>query len=292
MKDLNKSQEASSKVSGPLDLSGLSVSLDEMVEPLSPNAVEDFRINQLNQGKGKAKDTIENKRFPEQENAMELFKIGTKLELEKKYSDAVSYYKRAIKIDPEIEYKYQSEFHKLQIAQPAKKVVEATIDIASDYVKPMVPKNTDIVQNSKLMMLPDGVLVLILRKVIAHDVDMTLVLALSCQKLSRIVQSQSIWKFMCLIAHPFESMFTLQKKLDIYGLTWHNMWLRKPRIRNDGIYISVVTYKRTGWSETLTYVQPIHFVTYYRYLRFVSNNQFIILTTPTPPNEIVKVNYN
>jgi F-box protein 9 len=49
--------------------------------------------------------------------------------------------------------------------------------------------------------------------------------------------------------------------------TYRQLFLLRPRIRTDGIYISKITYFRPGFSAS-SMINPVHLVTYFRYLRF------------------------
>ncbi|CAB4417894.1 unnamed protein product [Rhizophagus irregularis] len=48
------------------------------------------------------------------------------------------------------------------------------------------------------------------------------------------------------------------------------MYIERPRVRLDGVYISKCKYLRPGLAEN-TWIQPIHLVTYYRYIRLFSD---------------------
>ncbi len=71
--------------------------------------------------------------------------------------------------------------------------------------------------------------------------------------------------------------------------TWQKMFRHRPRIRFNGIYISTVNYIRPGQAapDKTTWEQPVHIVTYYRYLRFFRDGRVLSLLTTKEPKVIV-----
>ena len=57
------------------------------------------------------------------------------------------------------------------------------------------------------------------------------------------------------------------------------MFLQRPHMRFDGLYVSRNTYLRKGLTEW-RYKNPVHLVTYFRYLRFLPDGGFITRTSP------------
>jgi len=65
--------------------------------------------------------------------------------------------------------------------------------------------------------------------------------------------------------------------------TWKNMWIKRPRIKTYGHYISRTQYWRQG--ETVPgQTQPAHLVEFYRYIRFFDDFSVICLTTAKKPS--------
>ena len=62
-----------------------------------------------------------------------------------------------------------------------------------------------------------------------------------------------------------------------------------PRIRFTGVYISTVNYTRPGGASAtqFTWSNPIHIITYYRYLRFFRDGSCISLLTTSEPIDVV-----
>ncbi|CAK7208403.1 hypothetical protein SBRCBS47491_000080 [Sporothrix bragantina] len=71
--------------------------------------------------------------------------------------------------------------------------------------------------------------------------------------------------------------------------SWQRMFRLRPRIRFNGCYISTVNYIRPGQpsASLATWTNPVHIVTYFRYLRFFRDGTVIsLLTTSEPPDVI------
>ena len=70
---------------------------------------------------------------------------------------------------------------------------------------------------------------------------------------------------------------------------WRENFHNYPRIRFTGVYISTVNYTRPGGASatSTTWSNPVHIVTYYRYLRFFCDGTCISLLTTNEPVEVV-----
>ncbi|KAI1500285.1 hypothetical protein F5X99DRAFT_387068 [Biscogniauxia marginata] len=74
-----------------------------------------------------------------------------------------------------------------------------------------------------------------------------------------------------------------------YNSSWQRMFRRRPRVRFNGCYISTVNYIRAGQhgGNQSTWGNPIHIVTYYRYLRFFRDGSAVSLLTTEEPAHVV-----
>ncbi|ODQ66658.1 hypothetical protein NADFUDRAFT_82415 [Nadsonia fulvescens var. elongata DSM 6958] len=63
------------------------------------------------------------------------------------------------------------------------------------------------------------------------------------------------------------------------------MFLTRPRVRFNGVYISTCNYIRPGIGQNWN--SPIHMVTYYRYLRLYRDGTCINLLSTDEPNDVV-----
>ncbi|KAI4966165.1 hypothetical protein ZWY2020_042174 [Hordeum vulgare] len=60
----------------------------------------------------------------------------------------------------------------------------------------------------------------------------------------------------------------------LYASSWRKMWVQRPRIRIDGLYVSRNTYIHTGITEW-QFKKTVNVVCYYRYLRFFPTGKFL-----------------
>ncbi|KAK0795630.1 hypothetical protein LTR75_010456 [Friedmanniomyces endolithicus] len=74
-----------------------------------------------------------------------------------------------------------------------------------------------------------------------------------------------------------------------YASSWRQLFRSRPRLRFNGCYISTVNYTRAGATSTntLSWGQPVHVVTYFRYLRFFRDGTAISLLTTAEPTDVV-----
>jgi F-box protein 9 len=90
---------------------------------------------------------------------------------------------------------------------------------------------------------------------------------------------------MCILQHEDSD---IEKLLPLYDNDWIKLWTKKPTLRRDGVYISKVSYVRPGLSSE-SYNQPIHLITYFRYLRFLPHGKCLMITSHLHPKDVVPV---
>ncbi|OMJ87268.1 hypothetical protein SteCoe_11036 [Stentor coeruleus] len=69
---------------------------------------------------------------------------------------------------------------------------------------------------------------------------------------------------------------------------WRNMWVKRPKIRFHGVYISRIAYFRQG-QVNLDNLPSYHKVVFYRYLRFYSDFSVCCINTVKKPREYVRL---
>ena len=132
---------------------------------------------------------------------------------------------------------------------------------------------------SPLMLLPNEILYDIMRRCGPYALGAS---ACVCTRLLDVVRHPELWKRACLEAWSTtgsQKLHALVKRG--YNSDWKSMWIHKPRLRYDGVYVSRNTYIKTGIAEWRV-KNPVHMVCYYRYIRFFSDGQFLYKTTPAP----------
>jgi len=73
----------------------------------------------------------------------------------------------------------------------------------------------------------------------------------------------------------------------LYDSSWRRMWLQRPRIRIDGLYVSRNTYIHTGVTEW-QFKKTVNVVCYYRYLRFFPSGKFLYKISPDKIKDAIK----
>ncbi|KAG5525072.1 hypothetical protein RHGRI_031677 [Rhododendron griersonianum] len=103
-----------------------------------------------------------------------------------------------------------------------------------------------------------------------------------------IVYAMQNVKFKCgfsmKIFGVVENYKILQSK---YDGSWRKMWLSRPRIRTDGLYVSRNTYIRAGIAEWKI-SNPVHVVCYFRYLRFYPSGRFLYKNSSQKVKDVAK----
>ncbi|WCJ44359.1 F-box protein 7 [Euphorbia peplus] len=133
--------------------------------------------------------------------------------------------------------------------------------------------------------LPDELLFEIFIRMNPYDVGRA---ACVCRKWRYTLRNPVFWRNACLKAWQLSGVVENYKILQsTYESSWRKMWLVRPRIRTDGLYVSRNTYIRTGLREW-TVRNPVHLVCYYRYMRFFPSGRFLYKTSSHTVKEVVK----
>ncbi|DBB14460.1 TPA: hypothetical protein ACH3X3_004751 [Trebouxia sp. C0006] len=101
-----------------------------------------------------------------------------------------------------------------------------------------------------------------------------------CKQWNILGQSPPLWQSACQEAFSYMEYDKLCRILRTShrGL-WRDLYLDRPHMRFDGIYVSRNTYLRTGLVEWRV-KNPVHLVCYFRYYRFFPDGQFVYRTSP------------
>nr|CAB3245382.1 F-box only protein 9-like [Phallusia mammillata] len=264
------------------------------------DALQSFREAWKSEVAGKKNEQEVKKSFNQQsdldlvQKARKLFQSGIDCERNGKLQDAVQCYRRAIQLDPEIE---QHMSDTIDFTSPVE-ITETdsnTDDIehfdlvkkfsslsASGNQEPSTSRQVTVVtQSLHINQLPDDVMIEIFRWVASSDLDLSSIetLSLVSRKFYLLARDPSIWHAAC------QKIWGLHTKVKQFK-SWRGMFIERPQVRLDGVYISKVTYFRQGDPNLLTYT-PFQCVEYYRYIRFFSNGQMLFYTTPDEPAHVV-----
>jgi len=99
-----------------------------------------------------------------------------------------------------------------------------------------------------------------------------------------LARDEGLPQFQLLCLHTWAGITT--KIFESYQCDWRTMYLHRPRLRDDGIYISRNYYLRPGQTEG-SYYQPVHEVVYYRYLRFFPHGTVIYALSSDAPKQVL-----
>ena len=206
---------------------------------------------------------------------MDLYKRAIQYENDGKINEATNLYRQALRKDPGVDSEYSSlELSKHEVAitrksQPASVSLWLSSEIAS-----------------KIRELPEELLSVVFKWMLYSDITEIVTLSLVGGAVQRHATGALVWKRLCEIAHEGVQLCS---QIDSFNNDWMNLWKCKPHLRDDGVYISKVTYFRQVLNHSEA---PMHFVTYYRYLRFVGQNSCLVFTNSLEPKKVVQVSYH
>jgi len=112
--------------------------------------------------------------------------------------------------------------------------------------------------------------------------------ACCCRQWRTVSRTEEIWKAHSFVAWKLSGRkFNRTHVVEKYHGSWHWMFMRRPRLRFDGIYVSRNTYVKPG-APGWGYSAPVHLVVYYRYFVFRPGGTFVFKISPTPVKLIYK----
>ncbi|GJT27503.1 F-box protein 7 [Tanacetum coccineum] len=127
--------------------------------------------------------------------------------------------------------------------------VRPVAPFGSTYNKPVV--DSSLIHRS----LPDELLFEIFARMTPYNMGKA---ACVCRKWRNTVRNPIFWRNACLktwqITGAVENYKLMQS---VYDSSWRKMWLSRPRVRMDGIYVSRNTYIRAGVAEWKV-TNPVH----------------------------------
>ncbi|XP_075647404.1 F-box protein 7 isoform X2 [Castanea sativa] len=134
------------------------------------------------------------------------------------------------------------------------------LDLYGINVRPVAPfgsvSSKPYVESALLhRCLPDELLFEVFARMTPHDLGRA---SCVCRKWRYTIRNPVFWRNACLKAWQLsgvvENFKILQSK---YEGSWRKMWLLRPRVRTDGIYVSRNTYIRAGVAEWKI-TNPVH----------------------------------
>ncbi|CAN9499918.1 unnamed protein product [Ophioblennius macclurei] len=234
-----------------------------------------------------------------EEKATELFLRAVQEEQSGAVYEAIKFYRMAMQLVPDIEFKINysrppeadrsgEDFMQDNDDNDTDGEIEnllayfeQQLTLDSTFPKICTPE-IDMTQ-VHISALPREILMYIFRWVVSSDLDMRALeqLSLVCRGFYMCARDPEIWRLACLKVWGRNCT-----KLGLFK-SWREMFLQRPRVRFDGVYISKTSYIRQGEESLDGFYRAWHHVEYYRYFRFFPDGQVIMLTTPEDPLSVV-----
>lgn len=187
--------------------------------------------------------------------------------------------------------KHAAEFESASRLRAAQFFVQRPwLDLYGVNVRPVAPfsslRSKQLVDTALIHgSLPDELLLEIFSRMSPYSLGRA---ACVCRKWRYTIRNPMFWRNACLRAWQIngvaENYKIMQSK---YNGSWRNMWLLKPRLRTDGLYVSRNTYIRAGVAEWKI-TNPVHIVCYFRYLRFYPSGKFLYKNSSQKIKDVVK----
>ncbi|ORX53225.1 hypothetical protein DM01DRAFT_325122 [Hesseltinella vesiculosa] len=227
--------------------------------------------------------------------AAQQYAAGIQHEQEGSLSHAMICFQKAFKLDPDVDVVFKArrassssttdwdededEGHLTHLPNPANL---AALFSQESLCYTARKKNKPVHINR----LPSEMLVAVLCELSLQSLGTIAQFALVCKPFYLLTRSPTLWR------HASEFLFKQPQALPLapfdqlprYSHNWMTMMKCRPRLRFDGVYISVCKYVRPGESET-PWTRPVHLVTHYRYIRFYPDGTMVHLLTNEEPNK-------
>ncbi|KAJ8724604.1 hypothetical protein PYW08_016078 [Mythimna loreyi] len=239
----------------------------------------------------------------DEDKAKQLFLNAVELERGGKLYEAIQHYKRAMQILPDVETRLYDE---LLAESPEEEESEAEEVVRPDNAHPS--DDEDAVEGEDLLMrlqrilarrgvlcepehpvkgahiswLPYEVILVIVRWVVSSELDAWSLerVAAVCRGLYVAAREPDIWRSLCVKTWGIECGVP---RASGYS-SWRQMFVQRPRVQLNGVYISKTTYIRHGENSFQDqFYKPWYLIDYYRYLRFFSEGLVLMYTTAEEP---------
>ncbi|XP_071336909.1 F-box only protein 9 [Trachinotus anak] len=231
-----------------------------------------------------------------EEKATELFLRAVQEEQNGAVYEAIKFYRMSMQLVPDIEFKinysrppdadrvggnYMEDNDVDGEIEDLLAYFEQQLTLESAFPKICTPA-LEMTQ-MHISALPREILMYIFRWVVSSDLDMRALeqLSLVCRGFYICARDPEIWRSACLRVWGRNCTKLVPFK------SWREMFLQRPRVRFDGVYISKTSYIRQGEESLDGFYRAWHHVEYYRYLRFFPDGHVIMLTTPEDPLAVV-----
>lgn len=252
--------------------------------------------------------------------AKKLFLKGVDLEQDEMHYESIRYYKQAMHLCPDIEKEIFRE--QCEASLKSKAAAETAVDTRAQVVDKTAededdrpsfekikaafyednsrtenasycrPSNKTSSGTKHIANLPHDLILQIFRYVVGKELDLASLesLGLVCRGFHILSRDPSLWRSICYTTWSEEELNEIVEDERVLDIDWRHLYLTKPRVNCDGVYISRTRYIRQGdvGFQDITY-RPFHVVRYYRYLRFFPDGRVLVLTTNEDPDKIIPI---
>lgn len=234
----------------------------------------------------------------EEEEAKYLFLQGVEAERNHSLPEAIKYYRRAVQLVPDIEFRIteddiaSADNKRNRFDSESSTLSDGLLDDMEDIIERLfflqaqegvvcqaeLPTNRTHFSN-----LPPEIIAHIIKWVVGKHLDTESLenLGMVCRGLFVCSRDEKIWKAIC------QQIWGVNcSSFKKYGC-WRSMYINRPHLRYNGVYISKMSYLRQGEVSLDGLYSPFHIVEYYRYIRFYPDGRVVHLTSPDHPRYIV-----
>lgn len=237
------------------------------------------------------------------DEAIMVWEKGALKEKQGSMTDAIKFYRQALKIQDNVEQLYRKKIQeewKLQKRLERLKIVADEPSIQPEknaHVEDHEGKESeqeDLPPCWLFEMLPNDLLLRIVKHTVLMSGSAWLNLSLTCSKFNELCFHNSIpYKTFASFIYSKQNFDVPPLELDFdkkWGSDYQRMLKERPYIHFEGIYISTVNYLRHGANAegSSSLINPIHMITYYRYFRFYPDGYCLRLLTTEEPSQVVK----
>lgn len=233
--------------------------------------------------------------------ATELFLEGARYERDGQFNIAVYYYRQAVHLVPDIEFKI-AEWQKPSSGFTSGNNSDDEDQInggEDEFQLESITKAFGLMSTTGLCsqslpqtmthisVLPTELLVLLFKWVVSKELDVKSLsrLSLVCKWFYVCARDEEIWKQICLGVWGINCIHPM----GMYNNCWRRMFVERPHVNFDGVYISTNSYIHIGEPTVGSYYKPCHVVQYYKYLRFFSDGTVLIYTSAEDPQTVVQI---
>jgi len=233
----------------------------------------------------------------EEEKAFQLFLKATYLEKEGDFNAAVYFYREAIRLCPNVEETF-AEYQRQQylVENKAKEdegketennsvdlqemIQQLTVLHVTGLCVPKLPQT-----ETHISSLPTELLMVIIKWVVSKDLDIRSIgyFSRTCKWFYACFKDEELWKLICQRAWGITCGKPKQ-----YGNSWQKMFVQRPHLKFDGVYISENTYVHFGVASVDSFYKPIKLVVYYKVFRFFPDGRCAILVSTDEPKQAIQ----